>query len=347
MTQPAILKRALIKEELVALTGDFMEALVLNQFLFWTSRVRDYDKLLQEELELARRGGSEPELPLKHGWIYKKSEELSEELMVGKSVTTIRRIISRLLEKGWLNERNNPVHAWDKTKQYRVNLAKVQKDLAALGYPLDGYALPDSPRVAQDEVSNLQIANPISQNSLPNSQNTIAIPEKTSKTTTENRSNNTHYPHDFEAFWTAYPKQVNKWGAFREWQRALKRKKPQPVSPEELVTAASNYAQAKLGVETRYLMKPAIFLGSDCHYLDYVQVPDSGDSCHQGLPAVSVDAATRRSLTEQTPEELVAILNRVPNDSIGRTLWYVRPELQSRGFDVDCVGGRFVLVQDK
>ena len=43
------LRRAVIKEELVVLTGDFMEALVLNQFLYWTQRSHDYELLLQEE----------------------------------------------------------------------------------------------------------------------------------------------------------------------------------------------------------------------------------------------------------------------------------------------------------
>ncbi len=49
MTTERPLRRVVIKEELVALTGDFMQALMLNQFLYWTRRIRDYDQLLEEE----------------------------------------------------------------------------------------------------------------------------------------------------------------------------------------------------------------------------------------------------------------------------------------------------------
>ena len=44
------LKRAVIKEELLILTGHFLEALILNQFLYWSERVRDLDVFILEEL---------------------------------------------------------------------------------------------------------------------------------------------------------------------------------------------------------------------------------------------------------------------------------------------------------
>jgi len=39
------LKRIVIKEELVVLTGDYRKAILLNQFLYWSERVKDFDKL--------------------------------------------------------------------------------------------------------------------------------------------------------------------------------------------------------------------------------------------------------------------------------------------------------------
>lgn len=42
------LKRAVIKEELVELTGDFKEAVVLNQLIFWSERVKDSDQFIHE-----------------------------------------------------------------------------------------------------------------------------------------------------------------------------------------------------------------------------------------------------------------------------------------------------------
>lgn len=45
------LKRMVIKEELVDLTGDFKLAIVLNQMMYWSERVHDFDLFLQEENE--------------------------------------------------------------------------------------------------------------------------------------------------------------------------------------------------------------------------------------------------------------------------------------------------------
>jgi len=63
---------AVIREELVKLTGDAIAAVILNQLLYWTQRVDDFDELLAEE---AKRN-SEINVPPRHGWIYKTSEEL-------------------------------------------------------------------------------------------------------------------------------------------------------------------------------------------------------------------------------------------------------------------------------
>lgn len=46
------LKRAVIKEELVKLTGNYKLTLVLNQFIYWSSRVgkNRWNKFQKEEL---------------------------------------------------------------------------------------------------------------------------------------------------------------------------------------------------------------------------------------------------------------------------------------------------------
>jgi len=48
------LKRVVIKEELVALTGDYIKAILLNQFLYWSERVEDFDLFILEEQQRAR-----------------------------------------------------------------------------------------------------------------------------------------------------------------------------------------------------------------------------------------------------------------------------------------------------
>lgn len=43
------------------------------------------------------------------------------------------------MQKGWLEKRRNPRLPLDKTYQYCVNVSKIQSDLLALGYNLEGY----------------------------------------------------------------------------------------------------------------------------------------------------------------------------------------------------------------
>ena len=76
-----------------------------------------------------------------YGWVYKTAEELSSETMLNLAPNTIRRHLKELVEKGYLLERSNPKYKWDRTLQYRVDLLKVQTDLMALGYPLEGYSV--------------------------------------------------------------------------------------------------------------------------------------------------------------------------------------------------------------
>jgi len=144
------LKRAVIKEELVALTGDFKKAIVLNQMIYWSERRKDADKFLKEEIERIEKYSTlagEPEdfnidKLNSHGWIYKKSEELSEETMIGVKPKAMRSYLKELIDNGWLDERRNPLIKMDRTMQYRVNLLKIQQDLNKLGYALEGYSLP-------------------------------------------------------------------------------------------------------------------------------------------------------------------------------------------------------------
>lgn len=133
------LKRVTIKEEFVALTGDPIKAIILNQFIYWSERVGDFDSFIAEEKTRAEQSGLAVKIDLLNGWIYKTAEELSEETMVKMSPSTILRHIKQLVERGWLDERNNPNHKWDRTKQYRVNLLKIHEDLIKIGYVLQDY----------------------------------------------------------------------------------------------------------------------------------------------------------------------------------------------------------------
>lgn len=144
------LKRVVIKEELVELTGDFRPALILNQFIYWSERMYDADKYIMEEKERALKEDLVVNIDESKGWIYKTAEELSEEIMTGMSQSTIGRYIKQLVDKGYLIKRRNPKYKWDKTYQYRVNLYKIQLDLGKMGYVLEGYKLLPNIKVVEE-----------------------------------------------------------------------------------------------------------------------------------------------------------------------------------------------------
>ncbi|PYZ92588.1 hypothetical protein CR194_13030 [Salipaludibacillus keqinensis] len=131
----SVLKRVVIKEELVKLTGNYKAALILNQMIYWSQHVRDFDLFIAEE----KKRVEDPKREAKHGWFFKTAQELGEETLTYFASTSIRRYMRRLVEAGWLEERCNPKHKWDRTTQYRVHLINIQKDLHELGEQLDNY----------------------------------------------------------------------------------------------------------------------------------------------------------------------------------------------------------------
>lgn len=195
------LKRVVLKEELVALTGDFKLAIVLNQLIYWSERRVDADQFLKEEQERINKyanTGEEAEKKIEtlneayaHGWIYKKAEELAEDCMIGLSKSTMTRILKTLVENGWIDERANPKYKWDRTKQFRVNLIKIQQDLNKLGYALEGYSLELlENNMFQNETSRNYCEIPTFQNETSQTQNETsefqnetAIPEITTEIT--------------------------------------------------------------------------------------------------------------------------------------------------------------------
>ncbi len=135
--RPRKLKRVVIKEELVELTGHWRMALILNQFLYWSERHHDFDRFITEE----QARNPESTTPLTHGWIYKSARELLNELMIDMSEVTLRRDIKLLVERGYLAEQYNPDKRWDRELQYRPDVRLIQRDLQELGYTLDNYPL--------------------------------------------------------------------------------------------------------------------------------------------------------------------------------------------------------------
>ena len=185
------LKRSVIKEELVKLTGDFKKAVILNQMIFWSERVNDFDKFIEAERNRMESHGEDLTMRPQNGWIYKSAEELSEETMLGLSPKNMRTHIKELVKNGWLDERTNPHYKWDRTKQYRVNIVKIQQDLYKLGYALENYplynnAIENSKRTiegAKTKNAYVETKNQVVETKNQRTQMENAIPKTTTETT--------------------------------------------------------------------------------------------------------------------------------------------------------------------
>lgn len=139
--EPEKEKVAVIRECYFKLTNCSRSAVILNQMIYWSQRVKDFDKFMKEEQERCANLDEHTDMPLTHGWIYKTAKDLCEETMLGISENTSIKHLSLLIDKGWIDRRKNPKHKWDKTYQYRVNLYQIQKDLYNLGYNMPEYKL--------------------------------------------------------------------------------------------------------------------------------------------------------------------------------------------------------------
>lgn len=136
----------------------------------------------------------------------------------------------------------------------------------------------------------------------------------------------TTYSPEFEAFWSIYPKRINKWQAWGEWRAALLRRHPRQVTAQQLLVAAMNYAQHAAAIEQRYVMLPATFLGSGRRYLEYL------GTAWPGMKQADSDA----SLSRGAAQALVQTINMAPPALCDQAYQNVRWRLQGHGYDLDC-----------
>lgn len=129
---------AVIRKELVVLTGDPYKAVVLNQLLYWILRIKDFDFFIAEEEE---RAFSPDHTSFSYGGFSKSAQELLEETMLSTTLSALRHDLSSLVEKGWVQTRIDPKNKEGKTTQYRVNLRKLCIDLQSHGYNLPDFTI--------------------------------------------------------------------------------------------------------------------------------------------------------------------------------------------------------------
>lgn len=179
---PKKLRRAVLKEELVALLGDPKSAMLLNQMIYWSERVRDFDDFIGEEIKRAEAEAVEINIEPSNGWFYKTVTELGEEIMGLIGRDKVLEMLEALINAGYLSRRKNPRYKWDRTNQYRVNIAAIQRDLMRIGYALEGYRVDitreaeNAPAAGKSDVHGLNLDVPRSGN------RTLKVGESTSNT---------------------------------------------------------------------------------------------------------------------------------------------------------------------
>jgi hypothetical protein len=142
------MKKAVLREDMMELTQDVTQALVLGQMLYWTKTLdKVNDWLFEENKRLA-----EVELPqheYNYGWIYKSAREMREDLMNSFSEDAIQRAFSALVTKGVLMKRNNPIVRYDRKLQYRVDIVFLRRLLKDRGYEMTDFQLATIPQEAE------------------------------------------------------------------------------------------------------------------------------------------------------------------------------------------------------
>jgi len=141
-------RKVLLREDLMELTKDINQALVLSQMIYWTKRVNDLNDLIFEENKrLAEHGQKQKDYC--HGWIWKSARQMKEELFHALSEDAIQRAFANLTEMGLFVKRRNPEFRYDRTLQYRVDLLLLRRLLKEIGIDFTDFQLDSIPHSAE------------------------------------------------------------------------------------------------------------------------------------------------------------------------------------------------------
>lgn len=113
---------SVLREDLLLVTGNVKQALLLNQFYYLTQRDHDLKKIFEEELS-----GIENK---KYGWIQKSSSSIINETKIFKCRKWVGVNLSCLQEKGLIFARK-PMNSFNKQiKQYRLHLSGIHSKIS-------------------------------------------------------------------------------------------------------------------------------------------------------------------------------------------------------------------------
>lgn len=141
------MRKAVLREDLMKVTGDVVQAMVLGQMLYWTKHLdKVNDWLFEENKRLAEY--DLPQHEYNYGWIYKSARQMREDLMNAFSEDAIQRSFSALTKSGVLLKRNNPICGYDRKLQYRIDLLLLRRKLREIGFEMTDFVLDSIPQDA-------------------------------------------------------------------------------------------------------------------------------------------------------------------------------------------------------
>jgi hypothetical protein len=108
--------------------GHHAAAMLLNDFEYW------HDVRLRAIENEKRHAAADPDYqPNLEEWIYKSYEDLANDLIGLYGEKKIREALTTLVERGYIEVRQNPKNPYDRTKQFRFLRDTVQTALDGLG----------------------------------------------------------------------------------------------------------------------------------------------------------------------------------------------------------------------
>lgn len=125
------------QKERVDLRGGSFRASVLRQLVYGSQKVSDFELFVAKE----KRASLQNRSSFYHGWVSRSTQEPLKATLLTVSVFTIRRYLSFLAERGWVQIRKRSQNKWTRTPQYRVNLRKLCIDLQEHGYGLPDFSI--------------------------------------------------------------------------------------------------------------------------------------------------------------------------------------------------------------
>lgn len=204
-------------------------AMVLAQMQYWYDVKIAARSQAQLHNAAAVREGMEPTQD-EELWVYKKQTEMRDELMGLFGETAISKAYTFLLDAGFLSDRCNPLHKWDKTRQYLFMVDNVQQAIDAI--PNTAETLNRSRKITASKSQKYVYVD--AKTRIQSRNITAALPETTNRdyqTETTNRdSPNTNtkerafalnmcLAESFAAFWQEWEDKRDKEKAWRIWQK--------------------------------------------------------------------------------------------------------------------------------